>query len=79
MEHTLLGMGCPGVDINHFALANLIDGEPSSLLPVNCGSIVTQGLHEAGRNDSKLHAILITHSHSHHIVDLFQLIIRVGK
>ena len=79
MDHTLLGIGCYGVDINHFGLANLIDGEPSSLLPVNCGSIVTQGLHEAGRNDSKLQAILITHYHSHQIVDLFQLIILVGK
>ena len=75
IELTLLGTGCPSVDINRFGPANLVDGGVSSRLLVDCGSGVTQRLLEAGCSGSELDAILITHLHSDHIIDLFQLII----
>jgi ribonuclease Z len=42
---------------------------------VDCGSGVTQRLLAAGRSGRALDALFLTHLHSDHIVDLFQLII----
>jgi len=75
MQLTLLGTGCPNVDLDRHGPANLVDGGPSSRLLVDCGSGVTHRLLEAGCPGSQLDALLLTHLHSDHIVDLFQLII----
>ena len=66
IELTLLGTGCPSVDINRFGPANLVDGGVSSRLLVDCGTGVTQRLLEAGCSGGELDAILITHLHSDH-------------
>ena len=75
MKLTLLGTGCPSVDLDRHGPANLVDGGPESQLLVDCGSGVTHRLLEAGCPGSQLDALLLTHLHSDHIVDLFQLII----
>lgn len=75
MKLTLLGTGCPSVDLDRHGPANLIDGGPASRLLVDCGSGVTHRLLEAGCPGSQLDALLLTHLHSDHIIDLFQLII----
>ena len=75
MELVLLGTGCPSVDLDRHGPANLVDGGPGRRLLVDCGSGVTHRLLEAGCPGSDIDALLLTHLHSDHIVDLFQLVI----
>ena len=75
MELVLLGTGCPSVDMDRHGPANLVNGGAGAKLLVDCGSGVTHRLLEAGCPGSEIDALLLTHLHSDHIVDLFQLII----
>ena len=75
MKLTILGSGCPSVDLERHGPSALIDcGEDARIL-IDCGSGVTQRLLEHGIPGNKIDALLLTHLHSDHIVDLFQLII----
>ncbi|MGH6932803.1 MAG: MBL fold metallo-hydrolase [Dongiaceae bacterium] len=71
---TLLGTGCPVVDTERYGPALLVESDAAAIL-VDCGSGVTQRLLEHGTRGSEIDALLLTHLHSDHIVDLFQLII----
>jgi len=75
MDLTLLGTGCPSVDVNRYGPAALVDGGPGARLLVDCGSGVTQRLVGAGCPGRDIDAVLFTHLHSDHIIDLFQLVI----
>ncbi len=71
---TLLGTGCPQVHTHRFGPASLVQiGEMSFL--VDCGSGVTQRMAAAGVSGANLDALLLTHLHSDHLVDLYQLVI----
>jgi len=48
IQLTLLGTGCPSVDLERHGPANLVDGGHSSRLLVDCGSVITHRLLEAG-------------------------------
>jgi len=74
MQLTLLGTGCPSVDYKRFGPANLVSTSQSSIL-VDCGSGVTQRLKEAKISSADIEALFLTHLHSDHVVDLYQLII----
>ena len=74
MQLTLLGTGCPSVDYKRFGPANLVSTSQSSIL-VDCGSGVTQRLKEAKVSSADIDALFLTHLHSDHVVDLYQLII----
>jgi ribonuclease Z len=74
MRLTLLGTGCPQVDCNRYGPANLVRSGDLAFL-VDCGSGVTQRLLGAGTNGAALDAVFLTHLHSDHVVDLFQLVI----
>lgn len=74
MELTLLGTGCPQCDVRRFGPANLVRHAGLSLL-VDCGSGVTQRLLAAHSSGRDVDAVFLTHLHSDHIVDLFQLVI----
>jgi ribonuclease Z len=71
---TLLGTGCPKVDHRRFGPSNLISSKKSNIL-VDCGSGVTQRLEEANITTKKIDALVLTHLHSDHVVDFYQLII----
>ena len=71
---TLLGTGCPQVHAHRFGPASLVQTGGMSFL-VDCGSGVTQRLLAAGSSGARLDAVLLTHLHSDHVVDLYQLII----
>lgn len=74
MRLTLLGTGCPVVSVERYGPAQLVQDATHSIL-IDCGSGVTQRLLAAGCSGAQLDALFITHLHSDHIVDLFQLII----
>jgi len=74
MKLTLLGTGCPQCHTERYGPANLVRHGQYTLL-VDCGSGVTQRLVGAGSSGARLDALLLTHLHSDHLVDLYQLII----
>ena len=74
MEIVFLGTGCPVVSTERYGPAQLIQGEDAKVL-VDCGSGVTQRLVAAGTPGRDLDALLLTHLHSDHLVDLYQLIV----
>ena len=74
MQLILLGTGCPKVDYKRFGPSNLVLTNKSSIL-VDCGSGVTQRLKEAKISLADINALFLTHLHSDHVVDLYQLII----
>lgn len=74
MRVTLLGTGCPQVSTGRMGPASLLRTGDRQYL-VDCGSGVTQRLLGAGSTGKQIDALFLTHLHSDHIVDLFQLII----
>lgn len=73
MDFVLLGTGCPNCDPQRLGPSNLVrHGEHAFL--VDCGSGVSQRLVQAGTPGKALEAVLLTHLHSDHTVDLLQLI-----
>ena len=74
MKLTLLGTGCPSVDHKRFGPSNLITTNKTKIL-VDCGSGITQRLHQLKVSSANIDALLFTHLHSDHAVDLYQLII----
>ena len=75
MKLTILGSGCPSVDLERHGPSALIDSGEGARILIDCGSGVTQRLLEHGVSGHEIDALLLTHLHSDHIVDLFQLII----
>jgi ribonuclease Z len=71
---TLLGTGCPQVHPHRFGPASLVSVGDRSFL-VDCGSGVTQRMAGAGLSGAGLDVLLLTHLHSDHVVDLYQLVI----
>ncbi|MDC6448344.1 MBL fold metallo-hydrolase [Alphaproteobacteria bacterium] len=74
MELTLLGTGCPSVDHKRFGPSNIVTTKKTKIL-IDCGSGVTQRLHQLQVSSAEIDALLFTHLHSDHVVDLYQLII----
>ncbi len=74
MRVTLLGTGCPQVSTGRYGPASLLRWGDKQYL-VDCGSGVTQRLLGAGSAGKSIDAVFLTHLHSDHIVDLFQLIL----
>jgi ribonuclease Z len=74
MEITLLGTGCPVVHTGRYGPAQVVRHDGHAVL-IDCGSGVTQRLLGAGLSGREIDAVLLTHLHSDHLVDLFQLIV----
>ncbi len=74
MKVTLLGTGCPAVHAERYGPAQIVRHGDTTLL-IDCGSGATQRMAQAGISGREIDAVLLTHMHSDHIVDLFQLVI----
>jgi len=74
MELRLLGTGCPSVNYKRFGPANLVSTNKTKIL-IDCGSGVTQRLDQAKVSLAEIDAIFLTHLHSDHVIDLYQIII----
>jgi len=73
MQLTLLGTGCPIVSADRYGPSQIVRHGETAVL-VDCGSGVTQRLVQAGMSGREIDAVLLTHLHSDHVVDLFQLV-----
>ena len=73
-EVVLLGTGCPQCDPDRRGPANLVRANDLNFL-VDCGSGVTQRLVEAGSPGKLIDVLFLTHLHSDHLVDFYQLVI----
>jgi ribonuclease Z len=71
---TLLGTGCPAAHPRRGGAATLIETADARVL-VDCGTMVTQRLIKAGCRGARIDALLITHLHSDHLVDFYQLVV----
>jgi len=71
---TLLGTGCPVVSPRRYGAGTLVECGGKQFL-IDVGSGVTQRLVQAGHNGAQIDALLLTHLHSDHLVDLYQFII----
>ncbi len=71
---TLLGTGCPVVSPRRYGAGTLVECAGKCFL-VDIGSGVTQRLVEAGKSGADIDALLLTHLHSDHLVDLYQFIV----
>jgi ribonuclease Z len=74
MQLTLLGTGCPKVDHKRFGPSNLVSTNKTNIL-IDCGSGVTQRLEQVKCSTANIDALVLTHLHSDHVIDFYQLII----
>lgn len=74
MKITLLGTGCPVAHPRRGGAATLVETADARVL-VDCGSMVTQRLVAAGCPGARLDALLVTHLHSDHLADFYQLVV----
>tara|TARA_B100000579_G_scaffold216219_1_gene176801 strand:- start:267 stop:1103 length:837 start_codon:yes stop_codon:yes gene_type:complete len=70
----LLGTGCPSPSHIRFGPSTLVQVKRNNYL-FDAGSGVTQRLSEFGIKSSEIDILFITHIHSDHIVDIYQLYI----
>jgi len=73
MKLTLLGTGCPSIDYKRCGSSNLVSTKKTKIL-IDCGSGVTQRLNQSGNSSADVDALLLTHLHTDHVIDLYQLI-----
>ncbi len=70
----LLGTGCPSPSYIRFGPSTLVQVQSKNYL-FDAGSGVTQRLNESGIKSSDIDVLFITHMHSDHIIDIYQLYI----
>ncbi len=74
MRVTLLGTGCPVAHPRRAGPATLVEAGGARVL-IDCGSMVAQRLLAAGTRGAEIDALLVTHLHSDHLVDFYQLVV----
>ncbi|MGX1786040.1 MBL fold metallo-hydrolase [Bosea sp. NPDC055332] len=74
LAFTFLGSGAPPVSLRRAGPAHLVEASGSKVL-IDCGSGVSQRLVAAGHAGAQIDALIVTHEHSDHLVDFYQLIV----
>lgn len=71
---TFLGTGAPPVSLRRAGPAHLVEADGVKVL-IDCGSGVSQRLVAAGHAGAQIDALIVTHEHSDHLVDFYQLVV----
>ncbi|HEV2511426.1 MBL fold metallo-hydrolase [Bosea sp. (in: a-proteobacteria)] len=74
LAFSFLGSGAPPVSLRRAGPAHLVEAGGSKVL-IDCGSGVSQRLIAAGHAGAQIDALIVTHEHSDHLVDFYQLIV----
>lgn len=74
LAFTFLGTGAPPVSLRRAGPAHLVEAGELKVL-VDCGSGVSQRLAAAGHTGAQIDALIVTHEHSDHLVDFYQLVV----
>lgn len=74
LAFTFLGTGAPAASLRRAGPAHLVEAGGTSLL-IDCGSGVSQRLLAAGHAGARIDALVVTHEHSDHLVDFYQLVV----
>lgn len=74
LAFSFLGSGAPPVSLRRAGPAHLVEAGGSKVL-IDCGSGVSQRLFAAGHAGAQIDALVVTHEHSDHLVDFYQLIV----
>jgi len=74
LAFTFLGTGAPPASLRRGGPAHLVEAGGIKVL-VDCGSGVSQRLIAAGHSGAQIDALIVTHEHSDHLVDFYQLVI----
>jgi ribonuclease BN (tRNA processing enzyme) len=74
LAFTFLGSGAPPVSLRRAGPAHLVEAGGVKLL-IDCGSGVSQRLVAAGHAGAQIDALIVTHEHSDHLVDFYQLVV----
>ena len=71
---SFLGTGAPPVSLRRSGPAHLIETDECKVL-IDCGSGVSQRLVAAGARGADIDLLIVTHEHSDHLVDFYQLVV----
>ena len=74
LAFTFLGTGAPPVSLRRAGPSHLIEAAERKIL-VDCGSGVSQRLVAAGHRGADIDLLIVTHEHSDHLVDFYQLVV----
>ena len=73
-EFVCLGTGCPVATPERMGPSHLVLAGTQKIL-IDCGTGVTQRLVQSGTRGADLDALIVTHYHSDHVIDFWQLIV----
>ncbi|MGQ3282134.1 MBL fold metallo-hydrolase [Bosea sp. (in: a-proteobacteria)] len=74
LAFTFLGTGAPPVSLRRAGPSHLVEASGCKLL-IDCGSGVSQRLVAADHRGADIDLLIVTHEHSDHLVDFYQLVI----
>jgi ribonuclease Z len=74
LSFTFLGTGAPPVSLRRAGPAHLVEAAGQVIL-IDCGARVAHQLVEAGKPAAAIDALIVSHLHSDHLVDFYQLVI----
>lgn len=74
LAFTFLGTGAPPASLRRAGPSHLVEAAGRRLL-IDCGSGVSQRLVAAGTRGADIDALIVTHEHSDHLVDFYQLVV----
>lgn len=74
LAFTFLGTGAPPVSLRRAGPSHLVEAGGCKLL-IDCGSGVSQRLVASGHRGADIDLLIVTHEHSDHLVDFYQLVI----